>query len=142
MKTVNPAVNNFLQGAAATAGAVGAYALGRSAADKYRKKGKRNADKEEEEEDENKSNNRKSSDDIEKEQSFSVVFVVNNGKAKIKVVETGIQDDRYIEIKSGLSEEDEIIVGPYDQVSRKLTNGQKIEISSKEDFYSGEEEDK
>jgi len=39
LRTVNPAVNNFLQGAAATAGAVGAYALGRSAADKYRKKG-------------------------------------------------------------------------------------------------------
>ena len=56
------------------------------------------------------------------------------------MVETGIQDDRFIEIKSGLDEEDEIIVGPYDQVSRKLTNGADIEISSKEDFYSGEED--
>lgn len=117
--------------------------------DKYRKKGRRGSKKKDEEAEaeeevkeevaEKKYRDQKAADNAESDQSFTLVFVVNNGKAKIKLVETGIQDDRYIEIKSGLDNDDEIIVGPYDQVSRKLTNGADIEISSKEDFYSGEE---
>ena len=110
--------------------------------DKYRKKSKRRSGQEAgaDSSDTTKTKKHRATEDAVKDQSFSVVFVVNNGKAKIKVVETGIQDDRFIEIKSGLDEDDEIIVGPYDEVSRKLTNGAEIEISSKEDFYSGEED--
>jgi HlyD family secretion protein len=117
--------------------------------DKYRKKGRRKANKEDDNEDEDEGEKEEVAErrhrDISKsdmqdgDQSFTLVFVVNDGKAKIKLVETGIQDDRYIEIKSGLDDDDEIIVGPYDQVSRKLTNGAAIEISTKEDFYSGED---
>ena len=111
--------------------------------DKYRKKGKRNkdADNEEEGDDESKTKKSKSFNDVDEPESFTIVFVADNGKAKIKVVKTGIQDDRFIEVKSGLDEEDEVITGPYDQVSRKLTNGTSIEISSKEDFYSGDDKD-
>ena len=58
------------------------------------------------------------------------VFVVENGKAALRVVETGIQDSKYIEIKSGLNEGDKVIIGPYDQVSRKLRNGTALEISA------------
>ena len=112
--------------------------------DKYRKKGKRSRDSGDSEEgsEEAEAKRSKSSDDTEEPESYTVVFVVDNGKAKIKVVETGIQDDRYIEVKSGLDEDDEVITGPYDQVSRKLINGASIEISSKEEFYSGDEKDK
>ena len=63
------------------------------------------------------------------DQSFEVVFVNNDGKAKIKVVETGIQDDNNIEILKGLNEGDEIITGPYNLVSKKLKNGDKIRIN-------------
>ena len=112
--------------------------------DKYRKKGrKRRGESKEEDEEEDKELGDKKDAKREKEvddEIFTIVFVIENGKAVIRVVETGIQDDRFIEIKSGLSKDDEIIVGPYDQVSRKLVNGDKVEISSKEDFYSGEKE--
>ncbi len=64
------------------------------------------------------------------EEPVLCVFVVENGKAALRVVETGIQDSKYIEIKSGLKAEDEVIIGPYDQVSRKLRNGTALEVSA------------
>lgn len=63
----------------------------------------------------------------ENEEKFECVFISNNGEAKLKVVETGIQDDTNIEIISGLSEGDEIITGPYNIVSKTLKSGDKIE---------------
>lgn len=116
--------------------------------DKYRRKGRKKksedgedeveGEEEVEEEKEVKSRVREKKKEVEDE-LFTLVFVEKDGKSSIKIVETGIQDDKYIEIKSGLDDEDIIIVGPYDQVSRKLTNGAKVTVSSKEDFYSGEE---
>lgn len=65
------------------------------------------------------------------EKKFECVFVNENGKAKLKVVETGIQDDTNIEIVSGLSEEDKIITGPYNMVSKTLKPGDLIEEKNK-----------
>ena len=65
------------------------------------------------------------------EQKFECVFVNDNGKAKLKVVTTGIQDDTNIEIISGLSENDEIITGPYNTVSKTLKSGDAIEVTNK-----------
>ncbi|WP_411766730.1 efflux RND transporter periplasmic adaptor subunit [Winogradskyella sp. A3E31] len=65
------------------------------------------------------------------EQKFECVFVNDNGKAKLRVVKTGIQDDTNIEIISGLSEGDQIITGPYNVVSKTLNPGDEIEIKSK-----------
>ena len=55
------------------------------------------------------------------------VFILVDGIAEWKVVETGIQDNRYIEIKSGLQESDEVVIGPYQAVSRTLSNGDAVE---------------
>jgi HlyD family secretion protein len=63
-------------------------------------------------------------------ESFEVVFIHKNGKAKLIVVKTGIQDDDNIEILEGLKENDEVIVGPYNLVSKKLQNAEKIQINS------------
>lgn len=65
------------------------------------------------------------------EQKFECVFVNESGKAKLRVVETGIQDDTNIEIVSGLSEEDEIITGPYNMVSKNLNPGDLLEVTNK-----------
>lgn len=56
------------------------------------------------------------------------VFILVDGIAEWKVVETGIQDNRYIEIKSGLNESDEVVIGPYQAVSRTLSNGDAVEV--------------
>jgi HlyD family secretion protein len=71
------------------------------------------------------------------EEPFTVVFVLtDDGRAQIQVVETGIQDDKYIEITKGIDLETEVISGPYDLVSQKLMPGDKVEAVSKEDLYS------
>ncbi len=66
------------------------------------------------------------------ETKFECVFVNENGKAKLRVVETGIQDDTNIEIVTGLSKEDKIITGPYNMVSKTLKPGDMIEEKVKE----------
>ena len=66
---------------------------------------------------------------VESEEKFECVFVNNNGVAKLRVVTTGIQDDTKIEILSGLKEGDEIIIGPYNVVSKTLKPGDKIEAN-------------
>jgi HlyD family secretion protein len=72
-----------------------------------------------------------SRDDLEQ-----VVFVVDSaGKAKKLVVKTGMQDDKYIEVVSGISENDQVITGPYSAVSRTLKEGDKLMIVDKTKLY-------
>ncbi|MBO6607853.1 efflux RND transporter periplasmic adaptor subunit [Psychroserpens sp.] len=67
----------------------------------------------------------------ENEEKFECVFINDNGTAKLKVVETGIQDDTNIEVITGLSGGEEIITGPYNLVSKTLKSGDKIEKRKK-----------
>lgn len=76
----------------------------------------------------------------EEEKKFECVFVKEGDKAKLKVVETGIQDDTNIEIITGLNEDDEVITGPYTTVTKTLKNGDSVEYK-KEDKKKEEEED-
>ena len=50
-------------------------------------------------------------------------------------VKTGIQDNKYIEIKSGLSEGDKVITGPYIAVSKTLKNRDKVEKTTKDKLF-------
>lgn len=67
------------------------------------------------------------------------VFVVEGNKVKKIAVKTGIQDDMYIEIKSGLKAGQEVVVAPYLAISKLLKEGMQIEKVSKEDLYTAEE---
>lgn len=64
----------------------------------------------------------------EEQQQFECVFVNAGGKAELRVVKTGIQDNKNIEILSGLKVGDTIITGPYRTVTKRLENGERIEI--------------
>jgi HlyD family secretion protein len=61
---------------------------------------------------------------------FTVVFVFNEATsmADLRLVETGIQDDEFIEIKKGIADNEKVIVGPYDLVSRDLFNRTKVRL--------------
>lgn len=72
-------------------------------------------------------------DTVMEEEKFECVFVNDKGTAKLRVVETGIQDDTNIEIVSGLSENDQIITGPYNVVSKTLNAGDLIEQKNKKE---------
>lgn len=60
-----------------------------------------------------------------------VVFVVKDNKAKMIEVKTGISDDTYIEIQSGLKGGEEIVSGPYRAISKELEDGSKVSLQSK-----------
>jgi HlyD family secretion protein len=66
-----------------------------------------------------------------KEKLEQVVFLYDNGIAKMIKVESGIQDDNYIQIKSGLKEGDEVISGPYSTVSKLLKDGKTVKKTTK-----------
>jgi HlyD family secretion protein len=63
-----------------------------------------------------------------KEDLRKVVFLVENGKAKMVEVQTGIADDTHIEITSGLSGGETVIIGPYRAVSQTLRPGMPVRI--------------
>jgi len=84
--------------------------------------------------------NNDTDEDIDKE-PFTVVFVMaENGEADLRVVKTGIQDNRFIEIKEGIKADEEVITGPYEEVARKLNKGSKVK--RKVDMGDKEEEEK
>jgi HlyD family secretion protein len=65
-----------------------------------------------------------------KNKKEEIVFVMKNGKAEIKKVKTGITDTNLglIEIITGLSKGETIISGPFDLISNKLKEGDKVEV--------------
>jgi len=69
-----------------------------------------------------------------------VVFTVENGEAHLKDVETGIQDNTYIQITEGLDPEDEVVIAPYSAISRQLKDGMSVEVVSQEELYSGDKD--
>jgi len=64
----------------------------------------------------------------EREKLAKVVFLKKGGKAEIAKVTTGISDDTYTEIKTGIQPGDEVISGSYSAISRKLKQGAKVTL--------------
>jgi HlyD family secretion protein len=64
----------------------------------------------------------------EREKLAKVVFLKKGGKAEMVKVTTGISDDTYTEIKSGIQPGDEVISGSYSAISRKLKEGAKVTL--------------
>ncbi len=57
-----------------------------------------------------------------------VVFVSINGKAEMREVTTGISDYDNIEVLSGVKENEQVISGPFNIVSKKLTTGDIVAV--------------
>jgi len=56
-----------------------------------------------------------------------MVFAVREtGRLEAVEVETGIADDRFIEIVSGLEAGTRVVQGPYSAVSRTLSDGDEV----------------
>lgn len=69
-----------------------------------------------------------------------VVFVNENGVARMKEVKTGISDYDNIEILSGISDSAEVITGPFLVVSKRLKDGEKIRTMEKKDDKKAEDD--
>ena len=66
------------------------------------------------------------------QEKFECVFVKEEGKAVLRPVTTGIQDDTNIEITQGLKKGEEVITGPYNVVSKELNPNDKVRVKAKE----------
>ncbi len=64
-----------------------------------------------------------------------VVFIKQNDKAAIYAVSTGIQDDKWIEIKNTMNENNEVVTGPFNVVSKLLKHGDKLKKVSREELF-------
>lgn len=86
--------------------------------------------------DRNDRNNRQVVDESKKQQKKEdkiVVFVNENGKAKMVEVKTGISDYDNIEIISGLTDSSEVVTGPFLVVSKRLKDGDEIVLMEKKE---------
>jgi HlyD family secretion protein len=68
------------------------------------------------------------------------VFTIHEGKAKMVPVKTGIQDSRYIEMISGVQSGQEVIVAPFNAVSKTLKDGASVKVVTAEKLYEAEKE--
>ncbi len=66
----------------------------------------------------------------------TIVFATDGQRALVKEVKTGIQDNNYIEIISGISEGDRVVTAPFSAISKKLKDSSMIEIVKKEALFS------
>jgi HlyD family secretion protein len=66
----------------------------------------------------------------------TLVFITDGDRALAKDVKTGIQDNSYIEILSGISEGDRVISAPFSAISKKLADSTLVEIVKKDDLFS------
>lgn len=60
------------------------------------------------------------------EPTKEIVFVVVGDTVAVREVKTGIQDNDYIEVISGLQEGETVVSGPYSAIARKLKSGMRV----------------
>jgi HlyD family secretion protein len=82
-----------------------------------------------------------SSDDATKAKTTTAiakeyVFIYDAGKVKQVLVTTGIQDDSYIQVLSGLKEGDEVVSAPYTAISKTLNDKMEVEKVDKSKLFS------
>ena len=66
-----------------------------------------------------------------------VVFIVDSDNIlQMRKVNTGIQDNNYIEITGGLQEGDVIVTAPYSAITRTLKAGSKVKIVDRSELFN------
>jgi len=71
-----------------------------------------------------------------KGRDVKVVYVIEDGKARQRRVETGISDETHVELRSGVKPGEQVVTGPY-RTLKDLKEGDKVLISK-----TSEEEDR
>jgi HlyD family secretion protein len=77
---------------------------------------------------------------VKNEKRYECVFVKSGEKVKLKIITTGIQDDTYIEVLSGLKNGETIVTGPYTVVTNDLNPGDGVYVKSKADIDKDKKE--
>jgi len=70
------------------------------------------------------------------------VFIYSAGKVKQVQVTTGIQDDMYIQVLTGLKAGDEVVSAPYPAISKTLKDGAEVEKVDKSKLFTDNKDGK
>ena len=65
----------------------------------------------------------------------TIIFITDGKYALAKDVRTGIQDNNYIEILSGVALNDKVISSPFSAISKKLSDSTIVEVVKKEELF-------
>ena len=76
----------------------------------------------------------------DKDGFVEIVWLVEDGKAVARQVETGIQSETHIQILAGVEEGEQVVVGNFRAISKDLENGSAVVIQSDGDGETGNEE--
>ncbi len=75
--------------------------------------------------------------EAERNRQREVVFVIGQENTlAMRRVETGIQDNTYIEITGGLEEGDEVVTAPYSAITRTLRDGSRIKVVDRQELFN------
>ncbi len=89
------------------------------------------------------------SDSVKKEMDKSgtdeirqIVFVYNEKENKVYIrdVQTGIQDNEYIQITDGLKEGEKVVIAPYGAIARTLKDKSSVSVVKKESLFEATDE--
>lgn len=78
---------------------------------------------------------------VEKKADKVVLFINEKGVAKMVEVKTGISDYDNIEILEGIKDSVEVVTGPFLVVSKRLKDGDKIQVAKKKDEKKEDKKD-
>jgi HlyD family secretion protein len=86
-----------------------------------------------------------STDSVAKSQSSGIkevkmkeaVYIFKDGKVYIRYVKSGVQDLNYIQIKEGVTPNDEVITGPYNVLTKRLKDGMLVKRTEKDNLFKG-----
>ncbi|MDX1439544.1 MAG: efflux RND transporter periplasmic adaptor subunit [Rubricoccaceae bacterium] len=70
-----------------------------------------------------------------------VVFVVVDGMTELREVQTGIQDETHIEILSGVSEGESVVIGPFRVLRTGLDDGDAVTVRESDFIRTGGEDE-
>lgn len=65
----------------------------------------------------------------------TLIFITDGTYSFAKDVKTGIQDNSFIEVLSGIKEGDQVITAPFSAISKKLSDSTLIQIVKKEELF-------
>ena len=72
---------------------------------------------------------------VDRDEKQEVVFVVNGDRVKKVEVKTGIQDNTSIEILDGVNEGDEVVIAPYNAITRTLKDSMQIKVVKEDELF-------
>ena len=89
-----------------------------------------------------KSDNSTETPEVKNEKRYECVFVKVGNKVKLRIVTTGIQDDTYIEVISGIKKGETIVTGPYTTVTKELNPDDMVYVKTKEQIAAEKKKEK